>query len=105
MTTLAAVADPAVRTTPEGYLLDANDWTPELAQQLAAQAGIALTEAHFRVIEFCRSDYAKTGVAPGIRRITKTGGIPTKELYQLFPGGPGKLASKISGLPKPSSCV
>ena len=46
-----------------------------------------------------------TGEAPGLRRITKKGGVPTKEIYKLFPGGPGKLASKLSGLPKPTSCV
>jgi tRNA 2-thiouridine synthesizing protein E len=28
-----------------------------------------------------------------------------KELYELFPKGPGKLAARIAGLPKPQSCV
>ena len=57
------------------------------------------------MINFCREDYAQKGDAPGLRRITKVGGIATKVLYKLFPGGPGKLAAKLSGLPKPTSCV
>jgi TusE/DsrC/DsvC family sulfur relay protein len=104
MSALAAI-DYQVPMTAEGYLLNAHDWTPELAQQLAAAEGIALTEEHWKVIEFCRQDYAARGEAPGIRRITKVGGIPTKQIYKLFPGGPGKLAARLSGLPKPTSCV
>lgn len=101
----SAVESIAVPTTEEGYLVQASDWTPELAEQLAQSSGIALTQRHWDVINFCRKDYEETGAAPGLRRITKKGGIPTKELYKLFPGGPGKLASKLSGLPKPTSCV
>ena len=102
-------AMPAVQTqtplTAEGYLEDPDDWTPELAVELAQAAGITLTDAHWQVIEFCRKDFREKGEAPGIRRITKVGGIATKEIYKLFPGGPGKLAAKLSGLPKPTSCV
>jgi TusE/DsrC/DsvC family sulfur relay protein len=104
MSALAAVETlPAM--TAEGYLQNADDWTPELANQLALQAGISLTDDHWKVIDFCRQDYAARGEAPGIRRITKVGGVPTKQIYKLFPGGPGKLAARISGLPKPTSCV
>ena len=94
-----------VPMTEEGYVVNAADWTPELAEQLAAEAKIALSDRHWVVINFCRKDFEENGTAPGLRRITKVGGVPTKELYKLFPGGPGKLASKISGLPKPASCV
>ena len=97
--------DTHVPMTEEGYLQNPDDWSPELAHELAAAVGIALTEAHWTVINFCREDYANKGEAPGIRRITKVGKIATKEIYKLFPGGPGKLAAKLSGLPKPTSCV
>jgi tRNA 2-thiouridine synthesizing protein E len=40
-----------------------------------------------------------------MRRIAKNSGIDMKSLYQLFPRGPGKLAARIAGLPKPKSCV
>jgi sulfur relay (sulfurtransferase) DsrC/TusE family protein len=40
-----------------------------------------------------------------MRRMNKVGNIPTKDLYALFPDGPIKKAAKISGYPKPVSCV
>ena len=103
MSAVAALKD--VEMTEEGYLVNSTDWTPELAEQLAAESKITLTDRHWDVINFCRKDFEEAGTAPGLRRITKVGGIPTKEIYKLFPGGPGKLASKIAGLPKPTSCV
>jgi tRNA 2-thiouridine synthesizing protein E len=89
----------------EGFLVRPADWQPVFAEHVAQAAGIQLTDRHWDVINFCRRDYDDNGEAPGIRRITKVGGIPTKEIYQLFPGGPGKLAAKISGLHKPTGCV
>ena len=91
--------------TDEGFLSRPEEWQPEFASHVAAGAGIELSDRHWDVINFCRADYKENGEAPGIRRITKVGGIPTKEIYKLFPGGPGKLAAKISGLHKPTGCV
>ena len=89
----------------KGYLTDSSQWNREIAESMAAEAGLTLNEDHWTIINFCRDDAAKQGSAPGLRRITKQTGIKTKRIYQLFPGGPGKLASKISGLKKPQSCV
>jgi len=94
------------RNNEEGYLVDAKEWTPQLAEQLALEAGITLTPEHWKVLTFCREDAARQrGVSPGLRRITQLSGIPTRELYRLFPKGPGKLAARIAGLPKPQSCL
>jgi tRNA 2-thiouridine synthesizing protein E len=96
----------AVAFNAEGFLLDATRWTPALAQSLAAAAGITLTPEHWKVITFCREDAARQGGAsPGLRRIAQLGGVTMKDLYRLFPGGPGKLAAKIAGLPKPKACL
>lgn len=89
----------------EGFLVRPDDWKPEFAEHVAGSHGIVLSERHWDVINFCRKDYAETGQAPGMRRITKVGKIPTKEIYKLFPGGPGKLSAKVAGLHKPQSCV
>lgn len=89
----------------EGFLLDSSKWSPEVAEALAAKEGIDLTERHWKVITFCREDAAQQGQPPGLRRISKLSGVGTKELYQLFPKGPGKLAAKVSGLPKPKGCI
>jgi tRNA 2-thiouridine synthesizing protein E len=52
-----------------------------------------------------RDTYLKTGDAPSIRTLGKASGVPVKELYQLFPKGPAKLAAKIGGIPKPRGCI
>ena len=94
-----------VNVNDEGFLMDPQEWTEAIAVELARIENIELTERHWDVIKFCRSDFAETGKSPGVRRITKVGGIPTKDMYSLFVGGPGKLAAKISGLAKPTGCV
>jgi tRNA 2-thiouridine synthesizing protein E len=89
----------------EGFLVDPNDWTPAVGETIAAILEIELTPRHWDVIQFARREYAEKGEAPTLRRITKVGGVPTKELYQLFPGGPAKIAAKIAGLHKPTGCI
>ena len=90
----------------EGFMTDKTQWLPEMAEEIAHEVGIAqLTPEHWKVITFCREDAAKTGQSPGLRRVSQYGGVPMKELYVLFPKGPGKLAARIAGLPKPKACV
>lgn len=90
---------------PDGYMVDANAWTPEIANALAAREGIELTERHWVVLNYARSEWKAKGEAPSLRGITKNTDVSTKEIYQLFPGGPGKLAAKIAGLKKPTGCI
>ncbi len=95
-----------VNVDEEGYLSDPSQWTKEIAVAIAAEEGIAeLTPAHWKVIEFMQKEFKDSGQLPTIRKINKTGVLSTKELYDIFPGGPIKKASRIAGLPKPSSCV
>ena len=89
-----------------GFMTDRSQWNRDVAAALAKEEGIeALTDGHWKVIEYIDRDYAEKNAVPGMRRLNKVGGIPTKELYQLFPGGPIKKAARISGYPKPASCV
>lgn len=90
----------------EGFLTNASEWTPGVAEEIAKETGIgALNDKHWQVITFCREDAAREGQPPGVRRIAKLSGVEMKELYQLFPKGPGKLAARIAGLPKPQGCI
>ena len=94
-----------VDLTEEGFLTDAGQWTPEVGAAMAAEISLPLTERHWQVITFCRQDAAREGQPPGLRRISKLSGVETKELYQLFPKAPAKLAARVAGLPKPRGCV
>ena len=88
-----------------GYMLNANAWTPAIAEALAAREGIVLTPRHWVAINFARNAYQAHGESPTLRSITKQTDVSTKEIYQLFPGGPGKLCAKIAGLKKPTGCI
>ena len=95
-----------VELNDEGFLLDSSQWTPEVGEVIATEVGIApLSDKHWQVITFCREDAAREGQSPGLRRISKQSGVGMKDLYKLFPKGPGKLAARVSGLPKPQGCV
>ena len=89
----------------EGYLVNASDWTPELGIEIAGVLGIELNDRHWVVINFARSFYSENGDAPTMRQIATNTDITMKEIYQLFPGGPAKLAAKVSGLKKPTGCI
>jgi tRNA 2-thiouridine synthesizing protein E len=88
-----------------GYMVDAAAWTPEIAEAIAEREELTLTERHWVVIRFVRGEYDANGEPPTLRHLTKASGVDTKEMYQLFPGGPAKLAAKIAGLKKPTGCI
>jgi dissimilatory sulfite reductase related protein len=95
-----------VETDAEGFFVDPEQWNEEMGPAIAAANGIgALTDRHWQVISFMRTTYLESGSAPSIRTLGKASGVPIKELYQLFPKGPAKLAAKIGGIPKPRGCI
>lgn len=93
-----------INLTDDGYLTDSNQWTKEVAHELAKNDGIELTDDHFKVLEYLRAEY-QAGAPLTIRKVGKSGIVDIKGLYKLFPGGPLKLSSKFAGIPKPTSCV
>jgi TusE/DsrC/DsvC family sulfur relay protein len=104
--TSTSIAGQSVEVDAEGFLLDPARWNEAMAQEIAAEVGIGeLTERHWQVVRFMRETYLATGSAPSIRSLGKTSGVPIKELYELFPHGPAKLAAKIGGIPKPRGCI
>ncbi len=94
-----------IEVNDEGYMTNHDQWNRQIAVALAQEAGIPLTDAHWKVIEFIDKDFKEKGVVPGMRRMNKVGNIATKDLYALFPEGPIKKAARIAGYPKPASCV
>ncbi len=104
--TMTLIADAPVDVDAEGFMTHAEQWNETIAEAIARENGIAkLTDRHWLVIGFMRDRYLTTGNAPSIRSLGKESGVPIKELYQLFPKGPAKLAAKIGGIPKPKGCI
>ena len=104
--TMTLIADAPVDLDAEGFLTDPEQWNEQIAQAIARDNGIAeLSDRHWLVVRFMRERYLASGTAPSIRSLGKESGVPVKELYQLFPKGPAKLAAKIGGIPKPTGCI
>ena len=104
--TVKEIAGVEVEVGEDGFFVDANQWTEAMAPELARDEGIdPLTEDHWRVIKFMRDEYFEKGTGPTVRALGKTSGVSVKELYELFPKGPAKLAAKIAGIPKPRGCI
>jgi tRNA 2-thiouridine synthesizing protein E len=102
----AAYAAHDVSVDEEGFFDDPTQWTEDMAPEIARAEGIdQLTDRHWQVIRFMRSEFAEKGTGPTVRVLGKTSGVSVKELYQLFPKGPAKLAAKVAGIPKPRGCI
>lgn len=94
-----------VHVDEEGFLTEYDDWDEALASTLAHNIGLELTDRHMEIVSFLRQDFRDQGETPTLRRVTATGGFPTRELFKLFPGKPAKKMSYVAGLPKPVGCV
>jgi TusE/DsrC/DsvC family sulfur relay protein len=103
--TLVSMNGRDIHVDAEGFLTEYDEWDKDLAKVLAGNIGVDLTDEHWPAIEFLREDYVTEQATATLRRVTKFGGIPTKELFRLFPGKPAKKMSYIAGLPKPVGCV
>jgi tRNA 2-thiouridine synthesizing protein E len=96
-----------VETTENGYLVDLSDWSEAVAEAMAKEDGVELTEKHWDVIKYLRDEHINNaGNEPMERVLMKEmgkiwGKKPTsKELYVLFPGAPTKQGRKYAGLPQ-----
>ena len=90
----------------DGFLEDPAIWSEAVATDFATTEGVdALTEGHWKVINYIRNYYVEFGIAPMVRKVCKETGYKLSEIYQLFPSGPAKGACKLAGLPKPTGCV
>jgi len=101
-----------VELDDDGYLVDLDQWNKEVAEILAKEDSMELTDAHWEVINFLRDYYEKYQIAPMIKILVKEIGKVmgpekgnTKYLYELYPAGPAKQACRYAGLPKPTGCV
>lgn len=89
-----------------GFLLHIEDWSKEWVDYVREQEGIhMLTPGHEKIVTFIRKYYAKNKIAPMVRVLSKQTGFKLKDIYEMFPSGPGRGACRMAGLPKPHGCV
>lgn len=96
----------------DGFLADLNDWSKDVAAELAATEGIELTEQHWEILSLLRAFYVEFELSPAMRPLSRyikehLGAEKASSIYllTLFPGSPAKLAAKIAGLPRPENCL
>ncbi len=94
-----------IHVDDEGFMTEYDEWTPDLGAVLAAQIGVAMTDDHWKAIDFLRRDFPEQQETATLRRVATVGGLPTKQLFTLFPKKPAKKMAYIAGLPKPRGCV
>lgn len=107
------VAGVRYETDENGYLINLDDWSEDVAVLLAEGEEIDMTQDHWDVVNFLRKYYAEYQIAPAVKVLTKAFAAEkdmdkkaaSEFLYGLFPKGPGLQACKIAGLPKPTGCV
>ena len=95
----------SVSVDGEGFLVNRDDWSEEVARQLAEAEGMEITDEIMSFINEARRMYDEDGVVPPIRKFSKQMGVDSKHLYDVFKKGPMKLICKWGGLPKPTGCV
>ena len=90
----------------EGYLIEPQDWNERVAEALALQESVPLTEDHWDVLRFMRNYYEEHQIAPDARYVIKhlverLGTAARNKLFELFPYGYVKQACKIAGMKRP----
>jgi len=93
----------------ESYLVNPDDWSHDLAAELAAEENIGLTEAYWPIFEFIRGYWDEHKIIPDVRHVVshmvEVQGIDKKaakqQMFHLFPYGYVKQACKIAGMQRP----
>ncbi|NOZ11077.1 MAG: TusE/DsrC/DsvC family sulfur relay protein [Gammaproteobacteria bacterium] len=96
-----------VETDKNGYLVNVEDWSEAVAELIASDEGIDLSQEHWDLINFLRDEFVnKGGNQPNTRNIVKAMSakwdrkIGQKDIYELFPKDPSKQGGRIAGLPE-----
>lgn len=97
----------SIEIDKNGYLVNAEDWSKELAEHVAQSEGITLTQKHWDLLEYLRDEYFNNNATqPNTRHICKAmsdkwgTSVAQKDVYDLFPKDPSKQGGRIAGLPE-----
>ena len=97
-----------VETDANGYLVNLDDWTEAVAEAIAAEDGLELTEKHWDLLKYLRDEFINNREnQPNTRNIVKAmqkawgdKSVKSGDLYDLFPLDPSKQGGRIAGLPE-----
>ena len=100
--------DAVIETDNEGYLLNTDDWSPELAEIIARVEDMELTDYRLEVVHYVREYFGERECIPELRTLLKAlrnkhgkEKATRKYIYQMFPYGYGQQACEIAGMRKP----
>lgn len=112
MANSVVIRNRALALDKDGYLANLDDWSEEVAEELARQMEIGLTPAHWEILWLIREFHQRRGLSPVMRILVKLvekemGPDKGNSLYllKLFPDSPARVACKIAGLPRPVNCL
>ena len=92
---------PTPEVDEDGYLIDSEKWSKEIAEILAhEEVPRGLTEEHWTVVAFMREYYHTFGTVPPVRMLSRRTDLPLRRIKQLFPSGLTKGACRIAGIPR-----
>ncbi len=101
-----------IEVDKEGYLIDRHDWSEAVCIHMAEADHCPLTETHWKIIRFLREYYEDYEHSPAmrvfikaLRKVIGPEQANSQHLYDLFPYGPAKQATRYAGLPKPAHCI
>lgn len=96
-----------IETDANGYLVNKEEWSEDLATHMAEQEGLELTEKHWDLINYLRDEfYNNAENQPNTRNIVKAMSakwgtkVSQKDIYDLFPKDPSKQGGRLAGLPE-----
>jgi TusE/DsrC/DsvC family sulfur relay protein len=87
----------------DGYLLNFNDWNEDVARELAARAGVELSDGSVSILKFIRDHYRTYHFFPIVNAICTRLHEPKHCLAEKFPNP--LVAWKIAGLPHPEEPI
>ena len=97
-----------IKTDDDGFLIDPEDWSEEVAEYIASKENVNLNEERWNLIRLIREYYSEHGAVPELRKILKllkqefgSDKATRKYVYSLFPYGYGQQGCKIAGMRQP----
>ena len=101
-----------IRIDEKGYLLDRSDWDLSVAEHMAGEDEINLSQEHLEILYIFQAYFEEYEIEPPMRALVKLTAAKlgdefgnSRFLYRLFPQGPTTQACRYAGLPRPLSCI